>query len=82
MQPVRIQPDAHGVLGAELLHVGHAVDALNLVQHPRGEQVAELKGVHAAIRGLQCQDDDVAVGGLLHAQAQRVDLRGQAWRGQ
>ncbi len=61
MQPVRIQPDAHGVLGAELLHVRHAIDALNLVQHPRGEQVAQLVGIHAAVRGPQRHDDHMLV---------------------
>ena len=80
MQLVGIQPDAHRVLGTELHHRAHAGDALDLVEHPRGDDVVQLLGARPAGAGAQADAAEEAGADFGDADALLVHFRRQARR--
>ena len=48
---VRVEPDAHRILGTEQLHAADALHAAHRVDDIGGEVVADIAVVHAAVFG-------------------------------
>ena len=65
----RIDPDAHGALGAEQLHAAHALDAPQLLDDIARHVVIECQLVELAARRDQAHQQQKARRGRLHLQA-------------
>ena len=81
-QLVGIEPDAHGILGAEDLHLAHA-------RHPRQDLlqvglgiVSQVIAVHAAVFRDQAHDHQVVPGGFADLDPLALDHVGQARHGE
>ncbi len=81
-QLVGVQPDAHGILGAEVLHLAHARNARqDLLQVGLGV-VPQVVAVHAAVFRDQAHDDQVVPGRLADRDPLALDHLGQAGHGE
>ena len=81
-QPVGVQPEAHGILGAEVLHLAHAGHpGQHLLQVGLGI-VPEVVAVHAAVFRDQAHDDQVVPGRLTDRDPLALDHLGQAGHGE
>ncbi len=81
VQLVGVEPDAHGVLGAEELGVAHAWDAAQGVLEVGGDEVGEVGIAVAAVFGIETHHHQEIAGGLDHRQALLLDLLGQKGEG-
>jgi hypothetical protein len=81
-EPVRVHPNAHGVLGAEQQHIAHAVDAADRLDDVRGDEVTDVGYVHAAVFGHQRQHHQVGLADLVDLHALLLHLRRQQRHGQ
>jgi hypothetical protein len=77
LELVGIEPDAHGVLGAELHRRTDSGDALDGIEHARGHDVVELLGARAARRRHQADAAEEPGGDLGDADSLLVHLRRQ-----
>ncbi len=61
---IRVEPDPHGVLGAEGEDLADALHAADDILHIRGQVVAQVLGIHAAVRRGDGQDHEDVLRGL------------------
>ena len=68
-QPIRVEPDAHRVLGTELQHLADAIHAAQRFEHVRCDKIAQIRHAQAAIFGYERQHHQVGLADLvdLHA---------------
>ncbi len=74
---VRIQPHAHGVGGAESVHVAHAADALQFIQEINVRVVFQKCGVVGAVRRIQIHHQRHVAGGFADRQPAGLYFAGQ-----
>jgi hypothetical protein len=80
-QPGRVDPDAHGALGAEQLRLADAGQALDLGQHAAGGEVAQRHRVPGRVVRREDGEQQEVAAGLFHAHPLLGHRRGQARRG-
>jgi hypothetical protein len=81
LQLGRVDPDAHGALGAEQLGLAHAGQALDLGQHAARRVVAQRHRVPGRVVGRQDGEQQEVAACLVHAHALLRHGRRQARRG-
>ncbi|KAF5044628.1 hypothetical protein DSECCO2_489730 [anaerobic digester metagenome] len=82
VQPVGVEPDAHGVLGSEQGDLAHALHATQPVEDVGGHVVGQLRPVHGAVLGHETQDLHEVLDGLGDLHALGLHFLGQQGHGQ
>ncbi len=77
VEPVRLQPNAHGILGAEQDGLADALDAPDLVENVGGGETAQGHIIEALVRRIEHGEQQVVALRLGDGNAQPADILGQ-----